>query len=193
MIKFFKGAFGGDCRLIVEWEVPVNRIYDGKKIKGRYTQAYGDSDFNYAGRLYKPKPWNEHIKTFKIKAEKLVLKELGRHVEFNFLLCGYYAEDGVGIPHHSDTVPTLDDLVVSISFWSPRIFQWQEYRRHIKKETSTSMINTHYIAKKELTNYLMEDGDAFIFDGHSQMKATHSVLDVVGGGQRVNLTFRTGI
>ena len=55
------------------------------------------------------------------------------------------------------------------------------------------MINTHYIAKKKLTNYLIEDGDTFIFDGHSQMNATHSVLDVVGGGQRVNLTFRTGI
>jgi len=39
----------------------------------------------------------------------------------------------------------------------------------------------------------MEDGDLFIFDGHSQMFATHSVPDVEGGGERVNLTFRTGI
>ena len=193
MIKFIKGAFAKEYPYIPQWEEPVNRIYAGKKIKGRYTQAYGDSDFEYAGRLYKPIPWNDHIRKFKTKAEDLVLKELGRHVQFSFLLCGFYGEDGVGIPHHSDTVPTLDDLVVSISFFSPRIFQWQEYKRNIKEHTATSKINTHYIPKKRLTNYLMENGDTFVFDGHSQMKATHAVPDVIGGGQRINLTFRTGI
>ena len=62
----------------------------------------------------------------------------------------------------------------------------------IKKETNTSKTNIYTTDTKE-TNYLMEDGDLFIFDGHSQMFATHSVPDVEGGGERVNLTFRTGI
>ena len=76
-----------------------------------------------------------------------------------FCLCGYYGVDGKGIPRHADAVPTLDDLVVSISFGSPRMFQWQEYKRNIKEHTATSKVNTNYIAKKRLTNYLMENGD----------------------------------
>ena len=56
-------------------------------------------------------------------------------VDFKFCLCGYYGTDGKGIPHHSDTVPTYNDLVVSLSFGAPRIFQWHEYGYHIKKET----------------------------------------------------------
>jgi len=32
-----------------------------------------------------------------------------------------------------------------------------------------------------------------MFDGHSQMKATHAVPDLVGAEERVNLTFRSGL
>ena len=193
MIKFYKSKFNGFNPLITEWDEPVNRRFNGKEIQGRRTKAFGTADFEYAGRLYKPVPWTQPMKYIKGNLETFIKQEFGRTLDFNFCLCGYYGIDGKGIPHHSDTVPTLDDLVVSISFGSPRIFQWQEYKRNIKEHTATSKINTHYIAKKRLTNYLMENGDTFVFDGHSQMKATHAVPDVIGGGERVNLTFRTGI
>jgi hypothetical protein len=32
-----------------------------------------------------------------------------------------------------------------------------------------------------------------MFDGYSQMKATHAVPDLVGAEERVNLTFRSGL
>ena len=193
MIKFYKSQFKGFNPLITEWDEPVNRRFNGKEIQGRKTKAFGTANFEYAGRLYKPAPWTKPMNYIKWNLETFIKQEFDKTVDFNFCLCGYYGVDGKGIPHHSDTVPTLDDLVVSMSFGSPRIFQWQDYKRNIKEHTATSKINTNYIAKKRLTNYLMEDGDTFVFDGHSQMKATHAVPDVIGGGERVNLTFRTGI
>ena len=42
--------------------------------------------------------------------------------------------------------------------------------------------------------YILEDGDVLIFDGKSQMTSTHAILDTVPPiGDRINLTFRTGI
>ena len=49
--------------------------------------------------------------------------------------------------------------------------------------------NIKYLIEK----YLMEDGDVFIFDGKSQMRSTHAVLDMKGCGERINLTFRSGV
>ena len=54
-------------------------------------------------------------------------------------------------------------------------------------------MKTSYNPKKKTTNYLMEDGDVFIFDGLSQMSSTHAVLSMEGCGERTNLTFRSGI
>jgi hypothetical protein len=39
----------------------------------------------------------------------------------------------------------------------------------------------------------MEHGDVILFDGRTQMKATHGVPDVQGVGERINLTFRSGL
>ncbi len=193
MIKFYKNKFVGFNPLITDWDEPVNRVFNGKKIKGRPTKAFGTADFEYAGRVYKPVPWTKPMMYIKGNLETFIKRELNKEINFNFCLCGYYGVDGRGIPHHSDTVPTLDDLVVSMSFGSPRIFQWKEYTKSIKEHTATSIVNTKHISKKGTTDYLMENGDVFIFDGHSQMKATHAVPDVVGGSERINLTFRTGI
>ena len=115
-------------------------------------------------------------------------------VVFSFCLCGYYGTDGKGIPHHSDTVPTLDDLVVSISFGTPRVFTWRHYQNAVKVKTNTSEIDTvsENFIKTEDT-YILNHGDVLIFDGHSQMKSTHAVPDMIGAGERINLTFRTGI
>ena len=65
--------------------------------------------------------------------------------------------------------------------------------KDIKEKVDTSEIDTKYIPKKSLTHYLMEDGDVFIFDGKSQMRSTHAVLDMKGCGERINLTFRSGV
>ena len=193
LLKFYKGAMKGYDPLIDKWDKPTKRIYEGRTLEGRQTRGFGDSKFSYAGRRYHPDAWTQPMKYIKGNLETFIRRELDIEVDFKFCLCGYYGTDGKGIPHHSDTVPTYNDLVVSLSFGAPRIFQWHEYGYHIKKETNTSKTNIYTTDTRKETNYLMEDGDLFIFDGHSQMFATHSVPDVEGGGERVNLTFRTGI
>ena len=101
---------------------------------------------------------------------------------------------GKGIPHHSDTVPTQRDLVVSVSFGSPRVFEWVTYEKNIKKVSNTSTINTAMLNVKSIKQFMLEDGDVLIFDGKSQMNTTHAILDTVPPiGDRINLTFRTGI
>ena len=57
MIKFYKSQFSGFDPSITSWDEPVNRIYNGKKIQGRKTKAFGTADFEYAGRLYKTRIW----------------------------------------------------------------------------------------------------------------------------------------
>ena len=42
-------------------------------------------------------------------------------------------------------------------------------------------------------HYILEDGDVLIFDGHNQMKSTHAVPDLETAGERINLTFRSGL
>jgi len=43
------------------------------------------------------------------------------------------------------------------------------------------------------THYLLEDGDVLIFDGKNQMYSTHCVPDLQNAGERINLTFRSGL
>ena len=195
MIRFLKGALKGYDPKINDWDKPNIRYFDGKKVVGRPTKGFGDpgSEFYYAGKLYKPEMWTPEMETIKKQTELLVYEKLGKIVRFTFCLCGLYKTGDQSIPHHSDTVPTLDDLVVSISFGAPRVFQWREYKQNIKESTNTSETNTKYVNKKSDSLYLLEDGDVIIFDGHSQMKTTHSVPQVIGTEERINLTFRTGL
>lgn len=193
MLIYRKNVFKGWDSGITTWDEPKVRRYQGKRVMGRPTRGFGDKPFKYAGKEYNPEPWTQLMRHMKLVAEALVATELKRKIQFNFCLCGYYGEEGRGIPHHSDTVPTFDDLVVSISLGSPRVFQWIEYTRDIKEHSNTSEVKTSYNPKKKTTNYLMEDGDVFIFDGLSQMSSTHAVLSMEGCGERTNLTFRSGI
>ena len=115
-------------------------------------------------------------------------------MKFTFCLCGLYQNGSVSIPHHSDTVPTLDDIVVSISFGSTRLFEWYEYDQDIKDRSDTSETCVKKIEPVEIRRFLLEDGDVFIFDGNSQMRSTHAVPPIEqSSGERVNLTFRTGL
>ena len=179
-----------------EWDAPVEREYDDKKIMGRSTQAFGESNFEYAGKLYKPKPWTDKMLNIKLKAEEMVSDYWERDVDFTFCLAGDYPSGADSIPHHSDTVPTLDDLVVSISFGATRLLEWREYGREIKEESNTSKVLTYqqgakvpYITKR----YILEYGDVMIFNGYSQMSSTHAVPKCHQVGRRVNLTFRSGL
>ena len=193
MKKFIKGALHDYFPDIPQWDAPVDREFNGQKISGRPTKAYGSSDFEYAGKVYKPEPWSYSIEPIKWEVETLVFEELGRAIDFNFCLCGMYKHGRIAIPHHSDTVPRQKDLVVSISFGAPRVFEWNQYRYNIKKESKTSTIDIYETQTKTTTQYLMEQGDVFIFDGKSQMTSTHAVPPLKGTGERINLTFRTGI
>jgi alkylated DNA repair dioxygenase AlkB len=163
-------------------------------VKGRPTKGFGSSSFNYAGKLYKPTPWTNIMYHLKQEAERLVWEELGIDKQFTFCLCGYYGVDGKGIPHHSDTVPTLDDIVVSISLGAPRVFVQRTYQNNVKTRTDTSEIETkieNFMIDEK--HYILEDGDVLIFDGHNQMKSTHAVPDLETAGERINLTFRSGL
>ena len=194
MILFKKGVFKDWHLDIDSWDEPKEREFDGRLVKGRPTKGYGSSSFEYAGKLYEPTTWTPQMYEIKVAAERVVKEELDQEVSFTFCLCGYYGIDGKGIPHHSDTVPTLDDLIVSISFGAPRIFQWCEYSCPIKKETNTSELDISIDDQTPVVkNYIMEEGDVFIFDGRSQMNSTHSVPSVENKEERINLTFRTGI
>tara|TARA_R110001583_G_scaffold13262_7_gene57373 strand:+ start:1989 stop:2576 length:588 start_codon:yes stop_codon:yes gene_type:complete len=195
MIHYIKHYFKDDEPRITEWDEPRERQFEGKTVKGRPTKGYGSSSFDYAGKLYKPDPWTYPMTIIKEKAEKLIWEEFGIHKEFTFCLCGYYARDGKGIPHHSDTVPTLDDLVVSISFGAPRVFIQRTYQNPIKDHTNTSEIKDlskeNFIVDERF--FVLEHGDVLMFDGHNQMKSTHAVPDLQNTEKRINLTFRTGL
>lgn len=58
---------------------------------------------------------------------------MNRPIEFTFCLCGLYETGDDSIPHHSDTVPTLDDVVLGISFGGTRVLEWNNYSKEIKK------------------------------------------------------------
>ena len=192
--KFIKGGLKGYDPIIQKWDKPRVRWFNGKKIEGRPTKGYGTSPFNYAGKLYKPVRWTTPMLVIKMATELLVYRELNQVVRFNFCLCGLYKTGEVFVPHHSDTVPTLNDIVVSISFGATRLFEWNQYHYQIKEESNTSEINIlHGDKYLETTRHLIEDGDLFIFDGHSQMNSTHSVPALENVGERINLSFRTGI
>lgn len=178
---------------ITEWDDPTERYFNGKIVKGRPTRGFGEAEFNYAGRVYKPEPWSKEILDIKQAAENIAYLSLHKQIEFNFCLCGYYSERGEGIPHHSDTVPTEDDVVVSISFGDTRVFEWIEYSKKIKSSTNTSEIDVRYKDKKDTRLYLLKHGDVLIFDGKSQLTSTHAIPDVIGGKERINITFRSGI
>ena len=180
---------------ITQWDEPTIRFrVDGTQVIGRPTRGFGDGGtFSYAGKDYSPEPWTDSIREIKEVSEKIAGQELERDVKFTFCLAGLYATGNDGIPHHSDTVPTGRDIVFSISFGAPRTFHWIEYEQDIKEHSNTSDVVTDGIGVSGQYTYLMEDGDAMLFDGESQMNSTHAVPSVIGVGERINLTFRTGL
>jgi alkylated DNA repair dioxygenase AlkB len=193
MIEYIPEYFKGRSPNIEAWDEPTQRIFKGKTVLGRPTRGYGSTSFNYAGKLYEPSPWTDTMYTFKQDVEKLVWRRLGIDKQFTFCLCGFYGTDGRGIPHHSDTVPTEKDLVVSISLGAPRIFIQRTYQNPIKKHTNTSEIflKENFVIDEKY--YILQDGDVLIFDGKNQLYSTHSVPDLQETNERVNLTFRSGL
>ena len=192
MIKHIKHIFSEFEHGIDKWDDPRERMFEGTMVKGRPTRGFGDSTFNYAGKLYEPEPWTNKMQLIKVAAEDVASKVFNKEIKFTFCLCGFYPDDK-GIPHHSDTVPTLDDIVVSLSFGAPRVFAWRTYQNNIKQHTNTSDVDLKENFIKDEKLYLLNHGDVIMFDGYSQMKATHAVPDLVGAEERVNLTFRSGL
>ena len=82
---------------------------------------------------------------------------------------------------------------MSISLGAPRIFIQKTYQNHVKKHTNTSetFLKENFVIDE--THYLLEDGDVLIFDGKNQMYSTHCVPDLQNAGERINLTFRSGL
>ena len=192
MMKVIKKALVDYKPVITEWDEPVIREFDGKKIIGRPTKAYGTKSFEYAGKLYEPEPWSISMSVLKMATQLLIYKELNKIVRFNFCLCGLYKTGETGIPHHSDTVPTENDLVVGVSFGAARSMEWNQYDTYIKDHTNTSEIDKKMKWALQKT-YLLNDGDVYIFDGESQMNSTHAIPPMDNVGERINLTFRTGL
>ena len=191
-MKVIKKALVDYKPVITEWDEPVIREFDGKKVIGRPTKAYGTKSFEYAGKLYEPEPWSISMSVLKMATQLLIYKELNKIVRFNFCLCGLYKTGETGIPHHSDTVPTENDLVVGVSFGAARSMEWNQYDTYIKDHTNTSEIDKKMKWALQKT-YLLNDGDVYIFDGESQMNSTHAIPPMENVGERINLTFRTGL
>jgi alkylated DNA repair dioxygenase AlkB len=193
MIHFVKGALKDFNPVFDDWDPPVVRETKNGMVYGRPSRGFGDAPFHYAGKFMKPEPWSDMMKEIKEVSEKITQEELGIKTKYTFCLCGYYSEKGEGIPHHSDTVPTEDDLVFSASFGAPRIFEWRQYSKQIKEHVNTSDITIDPAWKHLTTSYVLEHGDVLIFNGRTQMTSTHGVPDVQGVGERINLTFRSGL
>jgi alkylated DNA repair dioxygenase AlkB len=195
MKKLFKGILKEYHDVITEWDEPNTRIFDGKEVVGRPTRGFGNSNFYYAGKYMRPEPWDSHplIKEIKEKSEQIVSEEVGKEVEFTFCLCGYYSTEGEGIPHHSDTVPKNSDLVFSISLGGARIMEWRTYLTAIKEGSDTSRLAIWDRPPEIEELYILEQGDALLFDGMSQMFSTHAILPIAEAEERINLTFRTGL
>ena len=192
-IHYLKGALKQFNPKFDYWDEPVVRKTKNGMVYGRPSRGFGDSPFEYAGKHMKPEPWTPEIKLIKEHCENLASTVYNREVKFTFCLCGYYGSDGKGIPHHSDTVPTLDDIVVSTSFGGNRVFAWRQYQNVIKSNTNTSDVffTENFIVNE--TFYILEHGDVLMFDGHSQMRSTHAVPDLPEAEERINLTFRSGL
>jgi alkylated DNA repair dioxygenase AlkB len=192
MMKVIKRGLVGYRPEIPEWDEPVIRNFNGKEVIGRHTKAYGTKSFKYAGKLYEPEPWSTSMSVLKMATQLLLYKELGKIIRFNFCLCGLYEDGSVSIPHHSDTVPTEDDLVVGVSFGAPRFMEWNQYDIYIKEHTNTSEIDNE-LSWSLQKKYFLDDGDVYVFDGHSQMNSTHAIPPMDNVGERISLTFRTGL
>ena len=89
-MKIIKQALTEYDPRIDEWDEPVVRNFNGKKVIGRPTKAYGTKPFEYAGKLYEPEPWSLSMQIIKVAAEYVVFKNLNKIVRFNFCLCGLY-------------------------------------------------------------------------------------------------------
>ena len=86
MRAFAKEVFKGENPDITQWDRPTIRYFDGKAVYGRPTKGYGISEFNYAGKLYKPEPWTKSMKRIKTKAEQWASEILNKPIEFTFCL-----------------------------------------------------------------------------------------------------------
>ena len=197
MFTHLKGAFTSVSEGVVfdYWDQPVVRTRpDGTPVRGRPSRGFGDFNFNYAGKDMTPQPWEAltWMADMKKYAENITFSATGIAKPFDFCLAGFYPAEDDGIMFHSDTVPDLDSLVCSITFGAPRVFVQRTYEQNIKTESNTSDVHTDGIPFVD-TFYLLEDGDAIIFDGHSQMNSEHNVPKQFGSRDRINLTFRTGM
>ena len=78
-----------------------------------------------------------------------------------------------------------------------QVFEWTTYPSHIKHDTNTSDTDLHISPRSNppmgISWYLLEHGDAIMFNGSSQMNSTHAIPELLGAGERINLTFRSGL
>ena len=71
MIIYIKKYFKHTDPCIDKWDEPREREFNGAMVKGRPTKGFGSSSFDYAGKLYKPTPWNHNMYQIKQEAESL--------------------------------------------------------------------------------------------------------------------------
>ena len=201
-VHFIKGGLKRFNPRFLEWDTPKDREVDGRTVKGRPTRGFGMREFEYAGKLMTPEPWNAHpdVHDILVEANRITKRYFSDFDSYNFCLVGLYRDGSESIPFHTDTVPTEKDLVFSVSFGATRLFEWREYESNIKDHSNTSSLNISRDALGKSGYYydtkrwLLEHGDVIIFDGESQMKSEHAVPELQGEkNNRINLTFRSGL
>jgi alkylated DNA repair dioxygenase AlkB len=201
-VHFIKGGLKQFNPRFLEWDKPKDREVDGKTVKGRPTRGFGNREFEYAGKLMTPEPWDNHPDVWDIlvEANRITKNIFSNFDSYNFCLVGLYRDGSDSIPFHTDTVPTEKSFVFSASFGATRLFEWREYECDIKDHSNTSSLNISRDALGksgyyyETKRWLLEHGDVIIFDGESQMNSEHAVPELQGEkNKRINLTFRSGL
>ena len=84
MIKHIKHIFAEFEHGIDKWDDPRERMFEGTMVKGRPTRGFGDSTFNYAGKLYEPEPWTHKMQLIKVAAEDVASRVFDKEIKFTF-------------------------------------------------------------------------------------------------------------
>jgi len=155
-----------------EFDPPVER-WDPKtnrKLIGRPTKGFGTSDFYYAGKTLKCSPWETSPVVSAIKKDI----EDRFNIKVEYVLIGQYPDGKLGIHNLVDEITGPDDLIINLSFGSPRLFR--------VKWNSDDMVD----------HYITQNGEIILFDGNANSLMQHDVPALCNdSSMRYSLTFRT--
>ena len=175
MFNYFPNKFTLDMdpTFDIDWDPGVDRVHEGRTIKGRPTKGYGTRPFGYTGKEMTPAPWEEceKVNVIRRSIERIIGEPL------HFCLAAMSGDHNVSVFPHKDTVIGRKDesyFICSVSFGSPRIFRQK------------------WDADGNEDFWILNSGDLVIMSNGSQELGYHDVPTMKSpAGPRLNLTYRT--